>query len=436
MKYKHNKHFFSIVAISLLSFAASCKAEKLPITKLAVSNGEPTIFAGGADVSWVTQMEANGKKFYNSAGIEMECMSLLKSLGMNSIRLRVWVNPTDGWCNSQDLLAKATRAKNLGMRIMIDFHYSDVWADPSSQTKPAAWISLSFSELKTALATHTTDVLNLLKTNGITPEWVQVGNETGNGMLWEDGKASTNMANYAALNNAGYDAVKAVFPTTKVIVHLQNGYSNSLFRWIFDGLKTYGGKYDVIGMSVYPNWYTTANDWQNCNKDCLSNMNDMVSRYGKEVMIVECGMSWDTPETCKSFLEDLISKTKSVNSSKGLGVMYWEPECSPNWNNYKLGAFDNSGKPTTALDAFSSNTGILKPNFDKALTVNWNYQNQSFILNETVKNASLYTVNGEIINLVQNNNTISASTLPNGIYLVKVNMADSYSSQILKAVKY
>lgn len=79
--------------------------------------------------------------------------------------------------------------------------------------------------------------LNHIKNNGITPQWVQVGNETGNGMLWEDGKASTNMANYAALNNAGYDAVKAIFPTAKVIVHIQNGNDNSLFRWIFDGLK-------------------------------------------------------------------------------------------------------------------------------------------------------------------------------------------------------
>ncbi|MEI6555715.1 MAG: glycosyl hydrolase 53 family protein [Paludibacter sp.] len=425
-----------IVAFSLISLASSCKAEKSPITLLAVSTSESTVFAGGADVSWVTQMEANGKKFYNSAGNEMECMALLKSLGMNSIRLRVWVNPSDGWCNAQETLTKAIRAKNLGMRIMIDFHYSDVWADPSNQTKPVEWVSLSLADLKMAVATHTTDVLNLLKTNGITPEWVQVGNETGNGMLWEDGKASNSMANYAALTNVGYDAVKAVFPTAKVVVHLQNGYSNSLFRWIFDGLKTYGGKYDVIGMSLYPSWYTTSNDWQNCNKDCLANMNDMVSRYGKEVMIVECGMSWDTPTVCKNFLVDLITKTKSVTGGKGIGVFYWEPECYPNWNNYTLGAFDNSGKPTAALDAFSSNTGILMPNIDKPLTVNWNNQNQSFILNETIKDASLYTVNGEMINVIQNNNTISATSLPKGIYLVKVNTANNYPSQILKALKY
>jgi len=156
------------------------------------------------------------------------------------------------------------------------------------------------------------------------------------------------MANYAALNNAGYDAVKAVFPTAKVIVHIQNGNDNSLFRWIFDGLKNNGGKWDVIGMSLYP----STSDWSTYNSQCLANMNDMVSRYSKEVMIVECGMSWDSPTVCKSFLTDLIAKTKTVTNGKGLGVFYWEPESYGNWNNYTLGAFDNTGKPTAAMDAF------------------------------------------------------------------------------------
>ena len=307
-----------------------------------------TLFSKGADVSWVTQMEASGLKFYNASGTQMECMALLKSLGMNSIRLRVWVNPADGWCNSQDLLVKALRAKNLGMRIMIDFHYSDTWADPSKQTKPAAWAGLSFTDLKTAVATHTTTVLNLLKTNGITPVWVQVGNETGNGMLWNDGKADASMSNYAALNNAGYDAVKAVFPTAKVIVHVQSGNDNGLFRWLFDGLKSNGGKWDVIGMSLYP----STTNWSTMNSNCLANMNDMVARYGTEVMICEVGMSWDSAAAAKSFLSDLITKTKSVTGNHGLGVFYWEPEAYGNWLGYSLGAFDNNGKPTVALDAF------------------------------------------------------------------------------------
>ncbi|MDH7460851.1 glycosyl hydrolase 53 family protein [Chitinophagaceae bacterium 26-R-25] len=304
----------------------------------------------GADASWVTEMEASGRKFYNSAGTQMECMALLKSLGMNTIRLRVWVNPTPSWNNAADVVVKAVRAKNLGLRVMIDFHYSDTWADPGKQAKPAAWTSLDFAGLKTALATHTTDVLNQLKTAGVTPEWVQVGNETNDGMLWPDGKASANMGNFAQLVNAGYDAVKGVFPSAKVIVHISNGYDNSLFRWMFDGLKTNGAKYDVIGMSLYP----STTNWSTYNTQCLANMNDMVSRYGKEVMVVEVGMPWDSPNECNSFLSDLITKIKSVPNKKALGILYWEPEAYNNWNGYTLGAFDNSGKPTVALNAFAN----------------------------------------------------------------------------------
>jgi len=304
--------------------------------------------ARGADVSWLTEMEQSGKMFYNAAGTQTECMELLKSLGMNAIRLRVWVNPSDGWCNTADLLVKAKRAHNLGMRLLIDFHYSDSWADPSQQTKPAAWATLSFVNLRNAVSTHTTSVLTELKNNGIRPEWVQVGNETGDGMLWPDGKASVDMANYAMLSNAGYDAVKAVFPSTKVMIHIQNGWNNTTFRWIFDGLKGQGAKWDVIGMSLYP----TNTNWSTLNAQCFSNMNDMVSRYGSEVMVCEVGMDWRYPDACNLFLKDLITKVKAVNGKKGLGVFYWEPECYGGWKNYGLGAFDSSGKPTIALDAF------------------------------------------------------------------------------------
>ena len=337
----------ALLGFTVLISAAGCK-DSNPATGTTDTTKTDTVFAKGADLSWITEMEKNNIKFYNASGTAMEATALMKSLGMNSIRLRVWVNPSDGWCNTQDLLVKALRAKNLGMRIMIDFHYSDTWADPSNQAKPAAWTSLSFADLKTAVATHTTEVLNVLKTNNITPTWVQVGNETSDGMLWEDGRASTNMANYAALTTTGYNAVKAVFPNAKVIVHINNGQDNSLFRWIFDGLTKYGAKWDVIGMSLYP----STTNWSAYNTQCLTNMNDMVSRYGKEVMICEVGMSWDSPAIAKSFLTDLIAKTKTVTGNKGLGVFYWEPEAYGNWKNYTLGAFDSTGKPTVAMDAF------------------------------------------------------------------------------------
>lgn len=168
-------------------------------------------------------------------------------------------------------------------------------------------------------------------------------------MLWPEGKASSNMANFIRFINSGYDAVKGVFPKAKVIVHLSNGFDNALYRWMFDALKSGGAKWDVIGMSLYP----SVTNWSSLNNQCLTNMNDMVGRYGKEIMIVEVGMPWDSPDVCKNFITDLITKVKSLPNGFGLGVVYWEPEAYNNWNGYSLGAFDNSGKPTIGLDAFN-----------------------------------------------------------------------------------
>jgi len=321
----------------------SCKDDNATPT-----GAEQDSFAKGADISWITEMEAAGIPFYNKAGIAVDGIKLLHSLGMNSVRLRVWVDPVNGWCNKEDVLVKAYRAHHLGMRMMIDFHYSDSWADPGQQNKPAAWEPLSLDELKIAVHEHTVDVLQLLKDNDITAEWVQVGNETGNGMLWEDGKASENMANYAALNNAGYDAVKTVFPDAKVIVHVHNGFDNSLFRWLFDGLKSNGGKWDVIGMSLYPD----KDNWQDLTQQCLDNMQDMIDRYDSEIMICEVGMSWDEEVAAAAFLTELIQKGRQFPEHKVLGVFYWEPLSYAGWNGYTLGAMDDSGRPTNALEAF------------------------------------------------------------------------------------
>jgi arabinogalactan endo-1,4-beta-galactosidase len=338
------KNIFFFVLLACF-FACKKNSGNDPVPPPAVD------FAKGADVSWVTEMEASGRKFYNASGTEQDLFQILKGVGMNTIRLRVWVDPSasGGWNDKDDVVAKAVRAKNNNMRIMIDFHYSDIWADPAHQSKPAAWAGEDINGLKTSLSQHTSEVLNALKTAGVTPEWVQIGNETNDGMLWPEGRASTNMAGFAQLVNAGYDAVKSVFPDAKVIVHVSNGNDNSLFRWLFDGLKMNGAKWDVIGMSLYP----TPSNWSILNAQCLANMNDMVGRYNKEVMVVEVGMSWDQAAACQLFIADLINKTKAVTGNKGLGVLYWEPESYNNWNGYTLGAFDNSGKPTTALNAFN-----------------------------------------------------------------------------------
>ncbi|MDB5134349.1 MAG: cellulase family glycosylhydrolase [Mucilaginibacter sp.] len=293
-------------------------------------------------------MESSGVKFYDKTGKQQDLFALMKSLGVNSIRLRAWVNPSDGWCNTADLVAKALRAKNAGMKILVDFHYSDSWADPGKQPKPAAWVALDFPTLVTTLHDYTVSVMNALKTNGITPDWVQVGNETDDGMLWEDGRASTHMANFAALVEAGYQAVKSVSSTTKVIVHVSNGFNNGLFRYLFDGLKTNNAHWDIIGMSLYP----STTNYTTLDTQCLANINDLVSRYNTPVMLVEVGMDASDPTNSRAFLADIITKVNSVAGSNGQGVFYWEPEAYN--NGYGLGAFDSSGKPTIALDAFGN----------------------------------------------------------------------------------
>lgn len=304
--------------------------------------------AKGADIGWLSEMESKGIRFYNANGLQQDCIDILQQLGINAIRLRVWVNPVNGWCGKQDVINQAVRASQKGLRIFLDFHYSDSWADPGKQHKPLAWNTLSFSDLNNALAAHTRDVLSALKSKNIQPEWVQIGNEINDGLLWEEGRASKNMPQCAALLKTGCAVVNEVFPHTKTVIHISNGYDNALFRWMLDGLTQNGVTWDVIGMSLYP----SVNDWQTKNEQCLINMQDMITRYGKEIMIAEVGMPADQPLVCKQFLSDLLEKVRSLPAKKGLGIFYWEPECYNKWQGYGLGAFDDAGKPTVALDAF------------------------------------------------------------------------------------
>ena len=307
-------------------------------------------FAKGADVSWVTQMEASNYQFYNAAGTPQDLFQLLHdSYNMNTIRLRVWVNPTGGWSGKADVLAKALRARALGQRLLIDFHYSDDFADPGKQTKPAAWQAYTVAQLKQAVYDHTTDVLNTLKANNTTPEWVQVGNETSDGMLWPEGKISTGGgANFAQFVEQGYQAVKAASPTTKVIVHVASSENVAVAHYVYDVLQANGAHWDVSGLSLYP----TLSDWPSYTTRCLATMNDLVARYGgKEVMVVETGLPAAYPIVTQQMMLDLIAKTRSVANNKGLGVLYWEPQAY-NWMGYNLSAWALNGRPTAALEAF------------------------------------------------------------------------------------
>ena len=342
------KRLFVLLSVSLALLSASCeKPAPEPEPEPVV-----TVYAKGADVSWLTQMEKEGCKFYSASGTQMECMALLKGLGMDAIRLRVWVNPKDGWCGKEDVLVKAKRAQALGLRLMIDFHYSDSWADPGKQNKPEAWKNLDFEGLKKAVADHTTDILTALKGAGVTPEWIQIGNETTGGMLWPDGQNYTDAGfmNYVQLHNAGYDAAKAVFPNAKIMVHVDNGWKGGTLNWFFNSFDLKGGKYDLIGLSLYPE----KNNWQTYNQQICTNIQSLYAQYQKESIICEVGMDWNDAATCRDFLKDLIGRTKNMAESHCVGVLYWEPEGYHAWSGYSKCAFDNSGKPTVALDAFNN----------------------------------------------------------------------------------
>lgn len=314
-----------------------------------------TPFSKGADISWLPQMEATGYKFYNDKGIEEDCFKILKDHGMNTIRLRTWVNPSDnkgsGHCSKDETVAMAIRAKNHGMRVMIDFHYSDSWADPGKQVKPKAWEGLNMEQLKNALYDYTFEVMTALKNAGIEPEWVQVGNETPTGMIYPEGHTN-NWPQLAQLINKGYDAIKAVSPKTKVILHIDQGNNNERFRTWFDNATKYGAKYDVIGLSFYPYWLDNKPDYTEVLGDLIFNMNDMAKRYNKEVMIVEIGGEDFKVENTYNMLKAVIKATKDIPGKKGIGVLYWEPQGARSWSHYGLSCWGNDGKPTKALDAF------------------------------------------------------------------------------------
>jgi arabinogalactan endo-1,4-beta-galactosidase len=342
---------FPLFFISFLTIAVSYISNAQTVTT-------PT-FSKGGDVSWLPQMEVTGYKFYDIDGTEKDGLQLLKDRGMNTIRLRVFVNPsahkTNGHCSPAETVALAVRAKNMGMRIMIDFHYSDTWADPGHQTKPAAWASHSFADLQNDVYNHTYDVLNALKIAGVTPEWVQIGNEIPGGMLWPEGSTS-NWNQLAQLLNKGYDATKAIDSAIKVIIHIDQGNSNSRFRWFFDNIKSNNVKYDVIGMSYYPYWLNS--DYIVSIANLESNLKDMVSRYGKEVMVVEVGGDYTKVQNTYDMLLAVIAAVKKVPDNKGLGVIYWEPQGEKSWSGYQLNAWQSNGKPSLALDAFNENNII------------------------------------------------------------------------------
>lgn len=304
----------------------------------------------GADISWLSQMEASGIRFFYESGAQGDCMEILRSLGMNTFRIRLWVNPANQYNSTADVIAKAKRARDLGMHIMLSIHYSDSWADPGKQTVPAEWAGLSLDALADKVKDYTRSSMMALKEAGITPEWVQIGNETGNGMLWPYGQADKNPAGYARLNNAGYDALKEVFPDAMAIVHLQEAQNQYLAPWLFDILNNNGGKYDAMGFSLYPD----QNNWASMLSQTETNFRNWITRYSKPIILCEVGMGNSYVTECYSFLKGCFELQTKLPAGKFLGVLYWEPQVYNDWQGYKKGAFTSLGRPSEALNAFAS----------------------------------------------------------------------------------
>lgn len=314
-------------------------------------------FAKGADLGWITEMESRGLKFYTKDGKEKECTALMQEIGFNAVRCRVWVNPSNGWCNCQDVVDKGLRAQKLGMKVMIDFHYADSWADPGKQPVPAAWSGHKADQLAEDVAAHTKEVLAALKSAGVDVAWVQVGNEITNGMLWEECRVSgQEAANFVKVFNAGYKAVKGVYKDAVVIVHTDRGENWDVQDWFYSLMSKSGLNYDMIGLSHYPSYWDSSiggyPDWKAKTPALVANVKKLHEKFGADVMLCEVGMPASEPAKAKECLQYIFDNTESLDYFKG--IFYWEPESEKARCGYEYGAF-SGGKPTEALDPFSTN---------------------------------------------------------------------------------
>ena len=328
-----------------------------------------TAIAKGADIGWLSQLEDRNVEWQNDNGIQEDPLQILKDHGIDSVRLRVFVNPPAdfrwtkndgsscllGYSDKNGVVSMAQRAKAMGLKVMIDFHYSDHFADPDYQDKPSAWVNHDFNQLQSDVYDHTYDVMAALANVGVYPEWVQIGNETNTGMLWPDG-SSAHYDKWAALINKAYNAIKTVSPASKTIIKLSSGPNKNLYKDVFDRLQKAGAKFDVVGMSYYPYW--DGVDYTKNINELGENLNDVAARYGKEVMICEVGGFENNPKNTYDILKAAIDKVKAVPNGKGIGVFYWEPEANSSVlpDKYPLGATEKVStkvlKFTSALDAF------------------------------------------------------------------------------------
>ncbi|MFK4688057.1 glycoside hydrolase family 53 protein [Streptomyces pristinaespiralis] len=312
----------------------------LNVDDLTFTPGSTGLSVKGVDVSTLKKSEDLGGVYRTAAGTTGDGLGILKSAGANYGRLKVWVDPADGYNNKARVLQTAKRIKAQGMKLLVDFHYSDIWADPGAQTKPAAWSSHSYDQLTKDVYDHTYDVLNALKAQGTTADMVQIGNEINTGMLWPEG-STENWDRTAGLLKSGISAAKAVSSSTRIALHLAHGGDNGLYRWWIDNATSRGVGFDVIAVSFYGYWHGALSDLQ-------ANLDDVSTRYAKPVMVVETAYPFRldskdsheniidlpgelvsgypaSPAGQAAWVRDVMNVVEAVPNGRGMGVVYWEP---------------------------------------------------------------------------------------------------------------
>jgi arabinogalactan endo-1,4-beta-galactosidase len=319
-------------------------------------------YAVGADLSFLKQAEDHGKAFKDS-GIAKPALAIFKDHGYNWIRLRLFHTPTDLPNNLEYTVALAKDAKKLGYHFLLDFHYSDTWADPGKQFVPRAWQGMSHSQLVKAVFEYTKQTICAFAAAGALPDMVQIGNEVINGMLWPDGRLPDNWDNFADLVKAGVEGVEAGkgdAPRPQIMIHIDRGGDKTRTRYFFDKLNSYHVNYDVIGQSYYP-W------WQGSLNDLRENMVFMALAYKKDIIVVEAAYNWtpteytkrpgpfpETPEGQKEFLEEINRIVQETPDGRGKGVFWWEPAVSGRLGS--RGFFDETGSALPVITTFDEYT--------------------------------------------------------------------------------
>jgi len=332
-------------------------------------------FYKGADISFLPQWTDEGMQVRDRDGSEIDAFALLKKYGVNSVRLRIWNDPArvpeaKGYCSLEHTLKMAEKIKENGMSFLLDFHYSDFWADPANQRKPAAWENLDFKRLREAVYAYTKDTLQAFEKEGLLPDMVQIGNEIRSGLLFPEGEVP-DYAGMVKLVNAGIEGARAVAgpDRMKVMIHLdQGGRYAWLHEWFEKSFAAGLLDFDLIGLSYYPFWHGTFLDLEDSMKRLLED-------YGKPILIVETAYAWResdrgfidkdqvriggveaSPEGQRRVLEYVMHLVAGLPGEMGRGVYYWEPLCIPRpegsgWAE-NMGLLDSTGAALEGFEAF------------------------------------------------------------------------------------